>query len=161
MEVTVILLLVLCISIFNLKNNKAFAFPLVISLIGILGCINVSTTFAWFNASKKINAEPVKTGIFDTDIFLNLDNNQIDLIDENTLESGKEYNVSITNIGNVSGQVKIIFGDKEYYTSVISPYNSVDMKIVPSVSGTIKYEEDWKTTNTPTTLNENVLNVGN
>ena len=82
------------------------------------------------------------------------------MIDENTLESGKEYNVSITNIGNVSGQVKIIFGDKEYYTSVIFPYNSVDMKIVTSVSGTLKFEEDWKTNNTPTNLIDNVLNVG-
>ena len=82
------------------------------------------------------------------------------MIDENTLESGKEYNLSITNIGNVSGQVKIIFGDKEYYTSVIFPYNSVDMKIVTSVSGTLKFEEDWKTNNTPTNLIDNVLNVG-
>lgn len=82
------------------------------------------------------------------------------MIDENTLESGKEYNISITNIGNVSGQVKIIFGDKEYYTSVIFPYNSVDMKIVTSVSGTLKFEEDWKTNNTPTNLIDNVLNVG-
>ena len=82
------------------------------------------------------------------------------MIDKNTLESGKEYNVSITNIGNVSGQVKIIFGDKEYYTSVIFPYNSVDMKIVTSVSGTLKFEEDWKTNNTPTNLIDNVLNVG-
>ena len=82
------------------------------------------------------------------------------MIDENTLESRKEYNVSITNIGNVSGQVKIIFGDKEYYTSVTFPYNSVDMKIVPSVSGTLKFEEDCKTNNTPTNLIDNVLNVG-
>ena len=82
------------------------------------------------------------------------------MIDENTLESRKEYNVSITNIGNVSGQVKIIFGDNEYYTSVTFHYNYVDMKIVPSVSGTLKFEEDWKTNNTPTNLIDNVLNVG-
>ena len=34
------------------------------------------------------------------------------------------------------------------------------MKIVTSVSGTLKFEEDWKTNNTPTNLIDNVLNVG-
>lgn len=34
------------------------------------------------------------------------------------------------------------------------------MKIVTSVSGTLKFEEAWKTNNTPTNLIDNVLNVG-
>lgn len=154
MKITVILLLVFYISIFNIRNSKAFVFSLIISFVGILGCIILSTTFAWFNESKEIFVDPIRSGTFSTNISLSLNDNQIDTSSDITLERGKKYDIIITNVGNVSGQAKILFGDKEYYTDIISPNMSVIIKFVPPTSGIIKFEDDWKTNNSPTVFDD-------
>lgn len=160
--ILVLLLIIVIFAICNVKKNKVYIIPLIISLLGIFNYSSLFSTWSWFNDDFTASTGEIKTGslVFDT-VLTPTTENSVSVEANNHIEASVEYMAKFTNTGNSRGQIKITFGDKVYYTEAISAGESLSINIISDTSGEILFDPVWGSSNTPSVLDNNTLKIEN
>lgn len=160
--ILVLLLIIVIFTICNVKKNKVYIIPLIISLLGIFNYSSFFSTWSWFNDDFTASTGEIKTGslVFYT-LLTPSTKNGISVEANNHIEASVEYVSKFTNTGNSRGQIKITFGDKVYYTEAISAGESLSINIISDMSGEVLFSPVWGSSNTPNVLENNTLKIEN
>ena len=155
--ILVLLLIIVIFAICNVKKNKVYIIPLIISLLGIFNYSSFVSTWSWFNDDFNTKKGEIKTGslVFYT-LLTPSTKNGISVEANNHIEASVEYVSKFTNTGNSRGQIKITFGDKVYYTEAISAGESLSINII---SEEVLFAPVWGSINSPNVLENNTLKI--
>ena len=121
--------------------------------------VHFFSTWSWFNDDFTASTGEIKTGslVFYT-LLTPSTKNGISVEANNHIEASVEYVSKFTNTGNSSGQIKITFGDKVYYTEAISAGESLSINII---SEEVLFAPVWGSSNTPNVIENNTLKIEN
>lgn len=123
------------------------------SMMAICACALYlcGTSWAWYSSTQASSVSSIISATYDADVAINVDGAtsgvpKIDTISQMTLESGKEYKVTIKASGSAtSGYCKVEVGNKVYYTNSIIPNDEYSFKIKANESCILKITPQWGT----------------
>lgn len=138
------------------RSDKIFLRSVVISFVAIAICVVMlsASSYAWFIKSID-SSETIQSSIYTLDISAEPEENLTEGLSADgnitySLIAGVEYTVRIHAIDDgttngSTGYVKVIIGDRTYYSQQINRGHTLEFKITFSTDTSIEIVERWGT----------------